>query len=208
MAPQSKKSIDALSHWIDDTMPERARRILLAAKIDVDQFQRHIGKFVGIYRSAQHVKNNLPQRSEEAAFAQELHALLGQAARLMDRSSMPPRVHALLLEVLHLRLSEDWNELQDRVLRDLAVVQVVLKTIDHRLRVHPARRGAKPKQARDALLMHMETEIERQLGPLKKSARITALEVLQVYGIAAPSPDRASAEKTVARITKRSPAKS
>jgi len=198
------KGISALSHWVDDSMPERVRETLIRANVDADKFQQRIGPLLHIYRGSEHVKSNMPQQSEEADFVRRLSDLLAEAAQQMTRSAIPPRTHALLLSVFHIRLGENWHELQDRVLRDLQMAQAALRIVGRRLLANPAKRGAKTKQGRDELLQSVIDEITRQLGPPKKRAQITALEVLRAYEIAVPSPDqnKSPPEKAAARAAK------
>ena len=197
------KGISALSHFVDETMPASVRDTLIRAHIDADEFQRHIGPQLGIFRSGEHVKSNMPSLSDEARFVLSLSDLLAKTEQQMTRSAIPSRTHAGLLEVFHLRLGKDWNELQERVRRDLQMVQAALSIISQGLRAQPAKRGPKPKQRRNNLLKQIEQEIERQLGPLKKNAQVLALEILCAYGIGAPSPHQDSPHKAAARAIKR-----
>jgi hypothetical protein len=197
------KAASALSHWIDETMPERVRETLIHANVDAGEFQQRIGPLIGIYRSDEHVENNMPQKSEEADFVRVLSELLAKVAGQMTPGALPPRTDALLTSELHFRMGESWSELRARVLNDLQTVQAALPIVGRRLRAQPARRGPKTKRGRGELLTQVENEILRQLGPPKKAARILALEVLRGYKIGAPSPDQKYPEKAAARVAKK-----
>lgn len=191
-----------LSHWINETTPERVRDVLHRANIDADEFARRVGPELGAYRSREHVKASIPQPSAEADFAQRLAERIADVADLLGRRAMPPRTHALMLHALHFRLGEDWNALRERLLRDLQIAQAALPIVARELREKPGTRGRKVAASRAELLAAIRAELSRQLGPRRGRVAALALEVLRAYGIAAPSPDQADPTKAAKRATR------
>lgn len=200
MRPQA---VPSLSHWIDETLPEQLRDLLIRNGLDADAFAARIAPAVGAYRSAMHVRENLPERSKEADHARRLSALLADLNAYLKPGAMPARLHARLGAVLLTRAGENSNELRARIASDALLMQAGLCIVERELRAHHAPRGRKPETARAGLLAAIVDEIHRQIGGTLKKSRIIAIEALEALGIDSLSSEQDSPHKAASRATKR-----
>jgi hypothetical protein len=196
------KPSSALGHWIDATMPEKALALLTANGIDAEELRRRIALALEGYRTAQHVRTNLSERSEEADYARRLADLLAELGRHLTPGAVPARAQALLGWILLDRMSVNAHTLLDRMADDTTTMQAALRIVEKELRAQPTPRGRKREEARGALLGAIVDEITRQSGGPKKRARILALELLEAIGIAAPSSTQQTPHKAAERARK------
>jgi hypothetical protein len=185
------------------TMPERAHKVLVDAKIDSDPLAR----LLAIYRDAERRTKNVPTKGEDVEYAQSTSAQVGKLYRRMQRGTMPRRVHAHLFTVAYLR-GERELDLRERFLNDLAYYEAELLVAARVMKEQSARRGPKPMRDREQLLTNAIAEITQQNAAqnrrmLKKDAAFLALEWLRACSIAAPSPDQLFPSRAAGRAMKR-----
>lgn len=198
------KGKGALSHWVDESTPDRALAVLADAGLDAEEFSFRVAPAVGVYRSRRHVEEAMPTRSEEADYAHRLLGQVGEVLAQLDSRAIPARLHAGLLANLH-RTGHNWIAMRETIVRDFRLLAQALSTAEKGLRASPGKRGRRREDARAELLAAISAEIVRQQPKWTRRKRdATALEVLVSYGIATPAAgieDRP--DKTVRRATGR-----
>lgn len=200
-ATNGSKGAASLSHWIDETLPDALRVLLVANKIDPEQFAAHVAPAVGRYRSEMHVRANTSQVSEDAGYVHRLREKLDDLQTLLCRGTIPARVIAGLGTVL-LRIDVNVHEVMDRLDRDALTVSAALVHVERALDAQTGKRGRKPEASRAALLRAIVSEIQRQTGLLKRS-RIIGLEALEALSIESPNSAQRAPDKAAARASKR-----
>lgn len=198
------KGKGALSHWVDESTPDRALAVLADAGLDAEEFSFRLAPALGAYRSRKHVEEAMPTRSEEADYAHRLRGQVAEVMSLLDSREIPARLHAGLLAHLH-RTGHNWIAMQETIVRDFRLLAQALATAEKGMRATPGKRGRRREDARAELLAAISAEIARQQPNWTQTKRdATALEVLVSYGIATPSAGSDNRpDKTVRRATGR-----
>ncbi len=177
--------------WSDRTVPDLSRVLTPHLGIDPAEFAGWLGPLLAEYRGEAHIRESLPTRAKEAAFAAEWIEAIDHLAAL--NKGLPNRIEAFVAYEA-LRADLNWYEFNSKLRGDLEMLRILARKAHAATTGAPGTAGRKPSRARDVLLAAIVGRLRAE-GLTAELARALSRDVLLACGVPAPADVKRAAKK-------------